>query len=340
MVKWRRAGVIVNPAAGINAQESLRAARRVVERLGVVEVLTGPGKAGAEAFTGWSGSIHVHGTPGYAGREQTQVLADEIALRSIDVMIVVGGDGTLADVTRRFLNRSFCAPILGVGAGSTNVGRLITCRAGRAEQLNIDELETWEVDCLLACANGQPPAIAFNDVVVAHTIVGMLNGKRRDLNALERMSGNLIPAKPRSAGSSPTRVTRRSSDNADLVIAEGVSVATVVVGFAESSFFGKAVTGGICLAAVAGLPAGCIVSDTPLVQIEIDAATLRQSEPVTSRYASLAKGDSIVIEGVAGAVLCADGNPCRRLEPADQVYVSWHCGGVVGVRSRKDLRSA
>lgn len=340
MVEWRQAGVIVNPVAGINPQESLRAARRVAERLGVVEVLTGPGKMGAEAFAGWSGGIHVHDTPGSASREQTQALARKIGSRAIDVMIVVGGDGTLADVACTFLNCKFRAPILGVGAGSTNVGRLITCRAERAEQLEVEELEAWDVACLLACVNGQPLAIGFNDVVLGHTVVGMLNGKRRDLDALKRMSGNLIPGKPRSAGCSSTRVTRRSRDNPDLLIADGASVATVVVGFADSSFFGKAVTGGICLATVAGVPAGCIVSDIPLVQMEIDAATLRRSEPITSRYVSLANEDRIIIEGVAGAVLCADGNPCRRLEPTDQVLVSVHCDTVVGVRSRKDLRSA
>jgi hypothetical protein len=340
MVEWHQAGVIVNPIAGINAQDSLRAARRVAERLGVVEVLTGPGKLGAEAFAGWSGGIRVHNVPGYASREQTQGLADEIASYPIDVMIVVGGDGTLADVARAFLGRKLRTPILGVGAGSTNVGRLITCRAERAEQLKVEELEAWDVDCLLVSVNGQPLAIGFNDVVVGHTIVGMLNGKRRDLDASERMLGKVIPGKPRPAGCSSTRVTRRSSDNPDLLIAEGTSIATVVVGFADPSFFGKAVTGGICLATVAGLPAGCLVSDTPLVQIEIDAATVRQSEPVTSRYASLASGDCIVIEGVTGAALCADGNPWRRLEGTDQIVVSVHCAAVVGVRSRKDLRSA
>jgi NAD kinase len=340
MVEWRQAGVIVNPVAGISTQESLRAARRVAERLGAIEILTGPATLGAEAFAGWSGRLHVCVMPIHAGQQQTQALAHEIASHAIDGMIVVGGDGTLADVSRAFLNCKLRTPILGVGAGSTNVGRLITCRAERAEYLKVEELEAWDVDCLLVSVNGQPLALGFNDVVVGHTIVGMLNGRRRDLDAVERISGNLIPGKPRSAGCSSARVTRRSSDNLDLVIAQGTSVATVVVGFADSSFFGKAVTGGICLATVAGLPAGCIVSDTPLVQIEIDAGTLRQSEPVTSRYASLANSDSIVIEGVASAALCADGNPCRRLESTDQVFVSVHCDAVVGVRKRKDLRSA
>jgi len=340
MVEWRQAGVIVNPVAGINVQDSLCAARRAAERLGVIEVSTGTGKLGADAFTGWSGQIHVHDAPACVGREQTQALAGEIASRAIDVMIVVGGDGTLADVARAFLNRKFRAPILGVGAGSTNVGRLITCRAERAEQLTLNELEAWNVDCLTASVNGQPLAIGFNDVVLGHTIVGVLDGKRRDLDAGKRMSGDMVPGKPRSAGCASTRVTRRSVDDQQLLIAEGTWVATVVVGFADASFFGKAVTGGICLTTVAGLPAGCIVSDTPLVQIEIDAFTLRQTEPIASRYVSLANGDSIAIEGVTGAVLCADGNPCRRLEPADQVLVSVQCDAVVGVRSRKDLRSA
>jgi len=340
MIECRQAGVIVNPVAGISPRESLRAARQAAERLGIIKVLTGPGQLGAEAFTGWSGQLQVHDLRAQGGREQTRALAGQIASTAIDVMIVVGGDGTLADVSRVFLQRKFRAPILGIGAGSTNVGRLITCCVERVEQIKFEALEAWDVDGILVTLNDQPIALAFNDVVVGHTIVGMLDGKRRDLDAVERISGHLIPGKPRSAGGSSTRVIRRSTNNSDLLIADGRSVATVVVGFADSSFFGRAVTGGICLATVAGLPAGCIVSDTPLVQIEIDAATLQAIEPVTSRYASVANGDSIVIEGVADAALCADGNPLRRLESNDHVLVSLHCDAVVGVRSRKDVQPA
>jgi NAD kinase len=340
MVEWRHAGVIVNPVAGISAQDSLLAARRATERLGILEVSTGTGKLGADAFTGWRGQVHAHDAQAGTGRAQTQALSGEIASRGIDGMIVVGGDGTLADVACAFLNRKFRAPILGIGAGSTNVGRLITCHAEQAERLEPKELEAWNVDYLLASVNSQPLAIGFNDVVLGHTIVGMLNGKRRDLDAVERMSGKLVPAKPQPAGSSSTRVTRRSTANPDSLIAEGTSVATVVVGFTDSSFFGKAITGGICLATVAGLPAGCLVSDIPLVQIEIDSTTLREAAPVLSRYVSLAHGDSVVIEGVNGAVLCADGNPCRRLELADQVLISLQSDAVTGVRRRKDQASA
>jgi hypothetical protein len=334
MGNWRHAGVIVNPVAGTGAEVSLRAARRVAERLGIVEVLTGPGESGADAFAGWSGKLVVHDTRSEASREATQALADEIASRAVDIMIVVGGDGTLADASCAFLRRKSRAPIFGVGAGSTNVGKLITCRAEQAERLNIDEFEAWNVDGLLVSVSGQRMALAFNDVVVAHTIVGTLDGKRRDLDARERISGNLIPGKPRSAGCASSCVTRQSPKVPQVLIAEGPSVATVVVGFADSAFFGKAVTGGISLATVAGLPAGCIVSDVPLVQIEIDAAMLQKDEPITSRFASLAYGDSILIEGVSGAVLCADGNPCRRLEPTDQVLISLELDAVVGVRAR------
>jgi hypothetical protein len=334
MGEWRHAGIIVNPVAGTSAQESLRAARRVAERLGIVEVLTGPGKSGADAFNGWSGKLAVHNTRGQVGREQTQTLADEIAARAVDIMIVVGGDGTLADASHAFFRRRSRAPIFGVGAGSTNVGKLITCRAEQAERLTIEELETWKVDGLRVSVSNQPIALAFHDVVVGHTIVGMLDGKRRDLDAMERISGHLIPGKPHAVACASSRVTRQSDTLPDVLIAEGTSVGTVVVGFADASFFGKAVTGGICLARVAGLPAGCIVSDMPLVQVEIDAESLQKGEPITSRFASLAPGDHILIEGVCGAVLCADGNPCRQLQPLDQVLVSLECDAVVGVRVR------
>ena len=337
--QWRRIGLIVNPAAGSGVDSALQSARRGVNSLEAEEVLTGAGQTGSEALTGWQGRIVAHDCGAASGREQTRALARWLSGENVDAIVVVGGDGTLADVAQVFIEAGCRTPVLGVGAGSTNVGRLMTCRADEAAKLNPDELETWDVDCLAAAVNGQLLGLGFNDVVLGCTIVGTINGQLRDLDAAERMNGKVTPGTPSPVGTAKTKVIRCSGSN-ETVVAGGTSVGTVVAGFAEPAFFGKAVTGGICLAALTGLPAGCLISSLPLVQVEISASSLLEAAPIVSSYVTLSEEVSVAAKNVSdGTVLCVDGNPLRRLNEADRVVISVRKGAVRGVRFRKDSRS-
>ena len=311
--EWRRVGLIMNPSAGSGVELALQAVRNVLSNIGAEEVLTGPGKTGSAALEGWSGRIVVYDVGAASGRDQTRALAKRVAGQNVSALVVVGGDGTLADVAQVCIEVGCRTPILGIGAGSTNVGRLVSCRAGEASQLHPDKLETWNVDCLNASVNDDLLGRAFNDVVIGYTVVGTIDGQVRDVDAAARLQGRLELGTPRPVATSKTRVLRSSKDG-ETVIAEGESVGTVIAGFAEPAFFGKAVSGGICLAALAGLPAGCLVSSLPLVQVQMSASALLRAAPVISSYVTLSEEVSIVVEKVRdAAVLCVDGNPLRLL---------------------------
>lgn len=330
--KWRRVGLIVNPVAGSGANESLIAARKVIELCGAQEVATGRGQTGELALAGWPGQARIY--EGVETGNLTRVLARWIAGQKLDALIAVGGDGTLSDAAIEVGTK---LPIIGIGTGSTNVGRLITCRASRVEELNFDEVETWKVDALLGFVNDDLVGMAFNDVVVGTTIVGTVDGQRCDLSAAERIQGKLTAVQPRQVGNRDTKVTRISGKTRTLV-AQGESVGTVVAGFAEPIFFGKAITGGICLATLTGLPAGCLVCDLPLARVGITSETLVNAEPAVSRFVSLADGASIIVESVTGdAALCVDGNPVRLLRASDRVEISVRTQAVVGVRQNHQL---
>lgn len=334
---WQQVGLIVNPAAGARTDVALQSARQAVLAVGAQVVYTG-GQTGTETLSPWHGRVITHESEA-KGREQTRALAAWLVEQSIDVVVVVGGDGTLADVAHTFIMSGCRTPVLGIGAGSTNVGRLITCRTSEVSQLHPTKLEIWDVNCLIAGANGSPLGCAFNDVVIGHTIVGTIDGRIRDIDAAERMRGIVTTGVPRPVGTTKTRVIRHHRERETLV-AEGKSVATVVVGFAEPAFLGKAVSGGICLASLTGLPAGCLVSTFPIVQVGISVSALLKTAPIVSTYVTLSDEMSIVVENVEdGSVLCADGNPLRRLTEPDRVIISVRKDAVRGIRFRKDLRS-
>lgn len=336
--RWQRLGLILNPAAGPDGAESLRLARTAVERFGAIHVSTGPALCGAAALEGWSGHVTTTTSLDATSRaSHSRAVARWLVGQALDAVIVIGGDGTLSDVALEVGDR---LPIVGIGAGSTNVGRLVTCRAADVASLDIDALERRHVDGLLASVDDRLVGIAFNDVVIGNTIVGTIAGARCDLDAVERMHGRSVPAVPRSIGGAGARVTRVARNDVSTV-AEGDSVATVVAGFAEPAFFGKAVTGGICLASLTGLLAGCVVADAPLARIGVGPDDLEMAPPMISRYVSLSDAVSILVEGIGGdAVLCVDGNPTHHLAPHDRVSIIARRHAAVGVRIRHDTRSA
>jgi hypothetical protein len=314
-----RLGLIVNPQAGAGAGANLAAARQAMEALQPRAIVTGPEDLGATALWDWPGELEVLPAPTSPGREQTLALAGALLRQPLEALVVVGGDGTMADVARVYLGCAGAPPLLGIGVGSTNAGRLIACLARDLGRLRPDRLRAQPLDAVLASANGQELGMAFNDGVIGFTVVGTLDGRIRDLDAAERLRSRAVPGVPRSIGAPQTRVVREGTGGR-VPLACGETVGTVIVGFAEPTFFGKAVTGGICVASLTGLPAGCLVCDRPLAQVELDARTALGWPPVTSHYLSLDEDTRILVEGVrAGAALCADGNPLRVLQSEDRV---------------------
>lgn len=320
MVESGQIGLIVNPFAGQGVDANLSTASEVISRLSPANILTGSGQLGQAALEKWVGAVKVFDIDEKLdGRKQTQSLARQILKHQIDILVIVGGDGTMADVAQVLLMEGQAPSILGIGVGSTNVGRLITCNRQSVDFIKPDRLQLTELDCLLAYHNGDLAGVGFNDGVIGFTVVGTLDDEIRDLDAAALYEHRKIQGIPRSIATHTTKVSRIHADK-EMLISEGNDVGTVVVGFAEPFYFGKAITGGVCFTALVDLPAGCIVSEQPLVQIELTADTLRSRGPVSSKYISLDEGMRIVVENVqTGAVLCADGNPLRLLLEKDRV---------------------
>jgi len=327
-------GLIVNPAAGKSSARIADVVPKLVTEFAATTVLTGPGALGAAVLSTWNGQTVGHDFPNDNTRETTEALARWIVGHRPSVLIVVGGDGTLSDVAQVCATSGARVPILGVGAGSTNVGNLVTCKLERVADVKVRDLETWSPPCLSATVNGQDVALAFNDVVIGYTVVGTVNGVRTDLDAAQRMQGRIIHRKPRGIGGGETRVVKRTPQSTHTVGA-GRRVGAVVAGFAEPSFIGKAISGGVCLSALAGLPAGCVVSNVPLVRVGMTPQEIQDAPPLTTKYVSLSDDAEILVRSVnPGAVLCVDGNPVRCLTSADCVQIRVRREAVVAFRSK------
>lgn len=325
--------LIINPKAGQGYAANARAARAVLDELRPQKIYTGPGELGSNALEGVGYStIVVIPAPDQPGRAQTQTLVSRMAQIPVSTMIVVGGDGTLADAACVLIGHRSTIPLLGIGVGSTNAGNLITCRASELDQLHRDRLQVESVQALLAFVSGKLLGIGFNDCVLGFTVVGTIDGVVCNLDAAAKLGGQNLPGTPHSIGTNRTIVQRTGPDGVQK-IAGGRKIATVVVGFAEQAFFAKAIAGGVCLAALVQAPAGCLTADIPLVQIELNRQSVLALPPITSTYISLDEIQRIEVSGVrTGSVVCVDGNPLKLLQPTDTIVFGVALDAVKSIR--------
>ncbi len=316
VVRVDRIALAMNPRAGLGAERGLAATREVIAALRPAEVITNV----TDPLAGAARVLRVGPTVGPGNA--TQAVAAEAARRGVDLMVVIGGDGTLADAATTLFTHGSKVPILGVGSGSTNAGALVSALPAQLHLLAADRLVQVPVTALLVTYAGGATALAFNDVVVATTVCGTFDGEFANLDAAAYLRGDMRPGVPRPVGSATARVSKTSS-RGDVVIAGGSEAGSVVVGFSNTGgLHGQALLGGLGLSAAAGVPAGCLVATAPLVVAGFDAERHAALEPLRSAYAGLSQGETVRIAGFgAGAILCADGNPLRALEPHDVTEV-------------------
>jgi hypothetical protein len=319
MNRPEKIGFILNPKAGKGFAHTAEIARQAARKFKGAKIFTGAGELGAAALLDSQGSIEICACDPTPCRQQTITLAGALATRQVDLLVVIGGDGTLSDVACGLVNLSQVPPVLGIGVGSTNVSPLITCLASEIDRLYTWQLETTLLPAVLVKDQGALLGIGFNDCVLGFSVVGTLDGQIRNVDARAKIDCVNLPGEPKPIGTPQTRVQRISAQQT-VEIASGEWVGCVVIGFAEAGFFGKAITGGVCLASFTHTPAGCLVADTPLVQVEINRDRLLAFPPLRSQYISFDENMSIRVMGVMdGTAVCADGTPLKILSPQDQV---------------------
>ncbi len=316
LVRGGRVALAVNPRAGLGAERNIRVAREVLEALAPAQVITAAGELGADAAVD-SVLVALDGS----GNATSQI-AREAARRQVDLLVVVGGDGTLADAALALHSHGSSVPILGIGSGSTNAGALVSCQADEFALLADGEFETAGVSALQVQTPDAEVALAFNDVVVGTTICGTVGAEFVNLDAAAFMRGQQVEATPQALASASARVSK-SGPNGEVVVAGGLDAGSVVVGFSNTgNLRGQALIGGLGLSSGAGVPAGCLVATAPLVNAGFTAEQHAAIEPLRTAYVGLSAGETISLTGFAdGAMLCADGNPLWALQSHDRAQI-------------------
>src|SRR5690606_8335749 len=136
------------------------------------------------------------GSDAASGRATTRDLVVRAARFGAEAIVVVGGDGTLSDAATALHAAGADVPIIGVGAGSTNAGALVSVDHTSVDRLLQGELHDVNVAALSLVLPGGGRCLAFNDVVVGTTVCGTLDGGYVNLAAEPFMRGQRTLAEP------------------------------------------------------------------------------------------------------------------------------------------------
>ena len=165
--------------------------------------------------------------------------------RSPDILVTIGGDGTAAYAADWLLRRNLSVPMFGLGAGTANVGPIVTER--NPENIpSLEELVPEQMGAVEALTpEGDHIAFGFNDLVLGNTLLGSENGQMVTFEAYamaahgERRVCKCLPsiAGPDFEAEKNGKVLPTLLPNVGQLVASTVE---------RENFYGRAVAGALC----------------------------------------------------------------------------------------------
>jgi len=314
-----RVGLIVNLCAGAGAERIRAAARRVLEQLAPLSVVAVEG--GAETGLADEVGARVCAAPSGDGTtEGIEIRARRVLDAGVDLIVGVGGDGTLCDIAAALFRGTERPPLLGVGMGSANVGPLVSIRESEVASLARGTLHEEMARSVDAYVADEWVGCAFNDVVVSNSFFGTRKGRRVDLDAGAKLSGETRETEPATVCTRKTWIAKngqRLIENGDGGIRQ-VLASPINNGLA---YAGKAISGLMCWAPYVGNHGVLAAASQVMIRANLDAADIVAGEPLHLRHVSFGVNDVVEVGGMtSGAVLVLDGNPMRQLGK-DEAFV-------------------
>lgn len=332
-----RIGLVVNPNAGCGEKAVSEVVRKLLEILREEQITLIEGTL--ESLL--AADLGVHATlispSGYSILEASS--AALVLLESgVDVLIGIGGDGTLCDIAAAILDTGSAVRLLGIGAGSANVGPLVSLLRRDIEHLSLDSLQEVRIHGIDAYLAGDLVSTAFNDVVFSNTFFGTRDGRRIDLDAAAKLSGADRPAEPKSVCGPNTwiekngqRMLTNENDAFMQIIASPLNEG--------GAYAGKAISGLMCWGPYLGNHCVLAAANTVMVRTQLGLDDLDNAEPLRLSHISFGENDRITIgELLTNAVLVIDGNPTCLLNPSDVVTLRMRLDAIRMLRPAAFLR--
>lgn len=120
-----------------------------------------------------------------------------LAEAGADRFVSVGGDGTATYVRNAMYELGINLPILGVAAGTANVGPIVSVTLEQLEGRHVSQTSEVCYDGISVFENGRFLSLAFNDLIVGDTFLGTVDGQTCSLSVRALLEkGEHTPVKP------------------------------------------------------------------------------------------------------------------------------------------------
>lgn len=301
-----KVGILFGPASGEGApmRAELLLARRLEGRSVAVcdGIFAGSGKRSS-----WT-RLKAAPTSGYLESLGAAVAALEAW--GAELLVCVGGDGLASYAADAMLKGPRPIALLGIAAGTINVGPIVTLGIDEIPFLDLDKLSYGKSGGVEVLVEGSHLAYGFNDIVIGDTFLGTLDGRIASLSVralLER--GEKLGCAPSPSIAGPDfRVTKNGT-----AIRGGMTApAQVIVSpLGRREFFARAVTGILCNAAYMRGAAALALFDSVIVSAGSPERGF--SDFSASEQLLFQPGDTVELSGLgpAGHII-VDGNPFLR----------------------------
>lgn len=256
-------------------------------------------------------------TQGYfdAIKAKVKALADAGAERFVSV----GGDGTATYVKNAMYELGINFPILGVAAGTANVGPIVSVTLEQLEGRHISEAKEVCYDGIAVYVKDKFISLAFNDLIVGDTFLGTIDGQTCSLSVralLER--GEHTPVKPAEHIVTDGFVIELNGK--ELVPNREIIRQIVLSPVAHESHYGRAVYGPVGKCDWCEKKGVIALCDYIAVSFEEDGTGVDRFS--STQYLIFGPNDQVALRGFTeDACLVCDGNP--YLMPSDRFAVRY-----------------
>lgn len=236
-----------------------------------------------------------------------------------DLLVTIGGDGIASYVADAMLMAGSHVPMMGVAAGTANVGPIVCVTA---DELDGRTAENWQyfTTGAVEVISGAHVGYAVNDVVIGNTFLGtegdMIVNLSAEAMALRGEKEICTPSA--DICTEAFEVIKNGKPAARRIRKPGQ---IIVSPLDRDRLEGRAIYGALCSAAYTPCKGALALTEQVMISAEAEDAGMESFCPM--EHLLFGPEDEVVLTGLAGdAQLILDGNPYIR--PFDTVALRYH----------------
>lgn len=310
-----KAAVIFSPGAG-QRQHFGAIGEKILRLFEGHELITCTGSFGGDYLPGATVCDPVR-TGGYV--EILGCITRGLLDRQPDLLVTIGGDGIASYVADAMLMAGSHVPMMGIAAGTANVGPIVCMTADELDERTADHWEHFTTSAI-EVISGDHVGYAVNDVVIGNTFLGTEGDMIVNLSA-EAMAlrGEKEICKPSDNICTEAFDVVKNGRTAARHIRKPGQI--IVSPLDRDRLEGRAIYGALCSAAYTPCKGALALTEQVMISAEAEDAGMDSFCPM--EHLLFGPEDEVVLTGLAAdAQLILDGNPYIR--PADTVALRYH----------------